>query len=222
MLHELYLRSALITLSPMEAAQAVLGESVNYAEEYAQAQVLLALQASGAHRRYPDYSEVEDGTAFLLYSLVRHAKPSLTIEVGVADGRSTQVILSALDANEGGRLISVDISDEVGGSAAGHPRWSLRVRSPGRSASRQLQDLLEEVGPPDLFFHDAAHSYYDQYADYLAAWQHMQPGSLFMSDDVDQSCAFIDLVTSCRVKPVILTERRKAAGLVLLPHEREA
>jgi SAM-dependent methyltransferase/predicted O-methyltransferase YrrM len=204
----------------MEAAQAVLGESVNYEEEYALAQGRLAPQTSGAYRRYPTTFEVEDGTAFLLYALVRHTKPSLTIEVGVADGRSTRVILSALDANAGGRLISVDISDDVGGSAAGHPRWSLRVHAPGRSSSRQLQSLLEEVGPPDLFFHDASHTYYDQYADYLAAWQHTQPGSLFMSDDVDQSCAFGDLVTSCGLKPVVLTERRKAAGVVLLPHER--
>ena len=217
MLHDLYLRSALITLSPTEAAQAILGESVNYADDYAQAQEL-ALQTSAADRRYPADSVVEDGTAFLLYVLVRHTKPSLIVEVGVADGRSTQIILSALDANDYGRLISVDISDDVGGSAVGHARWSLRVHSPGRSSSRQLQALFEEIGPPDLFFHDAMHTYYDQYAEYLVAWRHMQPGSLFVSDDVDQSCAFADFVTSCGVRPVVLTTRRKATGAVLLPH----
>ena len=56
-------------------------------------------------RRYPSFYDVEDGTAYLLYMLVRQAKPALAVEVGVADGRSTRIILSAMDANDVGRLV---------------------------------------------------------------------------------------------------------------------
>jgi predicted O-methyltransferase YrrM len=216
-MHEIYRYSALLTASPAEAAAAVLGDGADYGDEYARVRERLDVRLDSADRRYPDYYTVEDATASLLYTLVRHAKPSLAVEVGVADGRSTQVILSALDANGSGRLISVDVRKDVGGGARGHPRWSLRVHSPGRTSSRQLRRLFAEIGPPDLFFHDALHSYYDQYAEYLAAWEHMRPGSLFVSDDVDWSFAFYDLTTAFSVRPVVLTEGRKASGLFRRP-----
>jgi predicted O-methyltransferase YrrM len=216
-MHDLYRYSVLLTASPAQAAEAVLGESVDYGDEYSQVRERLDARMDSFGRRYPEYCMVEDATACLLYTLVRHTKPSLTVEVGVADGRSTQVILSALDANDAGRLVSVDISNDVGGGAGGHPRWSLRVHSPGRSSSEQLRRLFAQIGPPDLFFHDASHAYYDQYAEYLAAWGHMRPGSLFVSDDVDWSFAFYDLTTAFSVRPVVLTEGRKAAGLFRRP-----
>jgi predicted O-methyltransferase YrrM len=214
---QLYRYSALLTASPAEAADAVLGESVDYGDEYSQVRERLDVRMDSFGRRYPEYCMVEDATACLLYTLVRHTKPSLTVEVGVADGRSTQVILSALDANDSGRLVSVDISDDVGGGARGHPRWSLRVHASGRSSSAQLRRLFAEIGSPDLFFHDASHSYYDQYAEYLAVWEHMRPGSLFVSDDVDWSFAFYDLTVAFSVRPVVLTEGRKASGLFRRP-----
>lgn len=216
-MHQIYLYSALLTASPTEASEAVLGESVDYGDEYRQVRERLDVRMDSVDKSYPDYCMVEDATACLLYTLVRHTKPSLAVEIGVADGRSTQVILSALDANDAGRLISVDVRNDVGGGARGHPRWSLRVHSPGRSSSQQLRRLFAETGPPDFFFHDASHAYYDQYAEYLAAWEHMRPGSLFVSDDVDWSFAFYDLTVAFSVRPVVLTEGRKATGLFRRP-----
>jgi predicted O-methyltransferase YrrM len=216
-LHQIYLHSELLTTCPEEAAEAIVGERVHYEPEYAQVRKSIAEQFSHAHRRFPEYYVVEEGTAYLLYMLVRHMSPSLVLEVGVADGRSTQVILSALDANDKGRLVSVDINSAVGSAAGGHPRWQLVIRSPGASSSRELRDLLAYIGPPDLFLHDAMHTYPDQYADYVVAWDHMCAGSLFMSDDVDQSWAFIDMTKSLGLKPVVLTDRRKAVGAVLRP-----
>jgi predicted O-methyltransferase YrrM len=217
MLHDFYLHSALLTASPADAARAVLGESVDYVDEYARVRERLDTQMAAIDRNFPDYFAVENSTALLLYTLVRHAKPSFSVEVGVADGRSTQVILSALDANKAGQLVSVDVNTDVGGGARGHPRWSLRVHSPGKSSSRQLRDLLAEVGPPDLFFHDGMHTYYDQYGEYLAAWEHMRPGSLFVSDDVDWSFAFIELTRAFCVEPVALIDRRKVVGVFRRP-----
>jgi len=214
---DLYRHSSLLTASASAAAEAVLGESVDLRDEYGQVRERIDARMDSFGRRYPEYCMVEDATACLLYTLVRHTKPSLTVEVGVADGRSTQIILSALDANDAGRLVSVDVSDDVGGGARGHPRWSLRVHFSGRSSSAQLRRLFAEIGPPDLFFHDASHTYYDQYAEYLAACEYMRPGSLFVSDDVDWSFAFHDLTTALSVRPVVLAEGRKASGLFRRP-----
>jgi predicted O-methyltransferase YrrM len=216
-LHDLYIRAALFTASPSDAAQALLGEHVDYSEEYADLQKRFSLAQADGDPHYPDYFMIEDSTAFLLYTLVRRTRPALTLEVGVADGRSTQVILAALDANNAGRLISVDINDDVGGAARGHARWSLRIHSSGRSSADELRRLLAEVGAPDLFFHDASHEYSDQYSHYLAAWERMRPGSVFLSDDIDWSCAFIDLTSLIAVKPIVLTDRRKATGMFIRP-----
>jgi len=211
-LNEIYHHSSLLTTSAEEAVEAVLGESVDYTDEYAQIRGRLATDAADAESTYAEYHGIEEETALLLYKLVRQTKPSLSLEVGVANGRSTQVILSALDANETGELVSVDIDSEVGGAARGHPRWSLRVHTPGRSASRQLRGLLAEVGPLDLFFHDAGHTYYEQCDEYLAACGHMRPGALFVSDDVDMSFAFLDLTRDLNVKPVALGTAVRSSG----------
>jgi predicted O-methyltransferase YrrM len=211
-LHQLDVRSALLTDSPEHAVEGIFGESPGYAHEYSSARI--PEQTAGTSGNYPEYYGVERGTACFLYMVVRNLKPSLTIELGVANGRSTQVILSALDANDKGRLVSVDIHADVGGAAVGHPRWDLRVHSP-RSPRRQLRSLIEEVGAPDLFFHDALHSYHEQYADYLVAWNQMSPGSLLVSDDIDHSWAFLDLARRSSLRPVVLVDRRRAAGAIV-------
>jgi predicted O-methyltransferase YrrM len=215
MLHQLFRQSALVTSSASEATAAVAGEHADFRDEYAIVRDRVASNGSALEGNYPEDYKIEDGTASLLYTLVRHLHPDLVMEVGVADGRATQIILSALDANGSGRLVSVDIKSDVGGAATGHPRWSLHVHGSGKSSSKQLQHLITQVGPPDFFFHDASHTYYDQYAEYLVAWERMRPGSLFASDDVDQSFAFLDFTKALNVKPVVLVDRRKALGLLL-------
>lgn len=214
-LFELHNCAAVLATSHQEAIDGILGPTADYAAEYAHVRERLAEERSKAAKRYPDDSVVEISTAQLLYTLVRHAKPSLVLEIGVADGRSTQVLLSALDANDKGRLISVDIDADVGGGARGHPRWELRIHAPGKLSGRQLRDLLAEVGPPDLFFHDGSHTYFDQYTEYLTAWEHLVPGGILVSDDVDHSRAFVDLVKLLDVKPVVLMERQKAVGALV-------
>jgi hypothetical protein len=108
----------------------------------------------------------------------------IPVEIG-AFGRSTQVILSALEANEASRPVSIDISDEVG--AKGDPRWTLRVHMTGEHWSPRA------TGPvPSRRLHRYPH----QYGGYLDAWEQMEPGGVLASDDVDWSVAFIHLVAA--------------------------
>lgn len=193
-----------------------MGERVEYTEEYAAVRRRLD-SAATVQARYPAYYKVEDGAAYLLYLLVRHLRPSLTIEMGVADGRSTGVILAALDANRHGRLVSVDIDQRVGGPAIGHPRWELRVHADGKAGSRQLRQLMTRTDAPDLCFHDAAHTYYNQYSDYRTAWHTMRSGATLISDDIDQSFGFLALMTELNARPVVLNDRTKVVGAVRVP-----
>lgn len=209
MLHDVYLRSSLMTTSAAEVLEAIFGDGVDYTDEFAKVRG----QLDTGESIYPDEYGVEEETALLLYGLVRQAKPAVLLEVGVANGRSTQVILSALDANKAGQLVSVDIDPRVGGPARGHPRWSLRVHDGGKSSSHELRRLMKELGPIDFFFHDAGHTYYEQFGDYVAAADHLRPGGLFVSDDVDMSFAFLDVTRRANVTPVALTDRRKVVGV---------
>jgi predicted O-methyltransferase YrrM len=213
-LNDLYFSAMLMTDSAVKMASELLGEPVDYRDEFGG--LSQAISASDTPSNYPGVFKIEQGTAYLLYAIVRHTCPALVVEVGVADGRSTQIILAAMDKNASGRLVSVDINDDVGGGAVGHPRWSLHVHHEA-TAGAELGALLTAVGAPDIFFHDAAHTYYSQYADYLAGWTSLKPGGVFLSDDVDQSWAFVDLARYAHLKPLVLIDHRKAVGALVRP-----
>jgi predicted O-methyltransferase YrrM len=206
-LHHISSRAELLTANAAEATVALLGEGADHGDEYEN----LTTQQAGPGDAYPDFFKIGDSTARLLYSVVRHLKPDLVVEVGVADGRSTQTILNAMDANEAGRLVSVDIADDVGGPARGHPRWTLHIHSV-RNASTELAGLLDREGPADVFFHDAGHTYASQYADYLVGYDGLRPGGVFISDDIDWSWAFLDLAYARDLRPIVLADLRKAVG----------
>jgi predicted O-methyltransferase YrrM len=215
-LHDLYTAAALFSDSPAAIGSALFGRTVDYADEYESLAGELDERARSAPSHYPGYFTIEDRTAELLYAIIRHRAPELVVEVGVADGRSTQVILAALDRNEKGRLVSVDIKDDVGGAAVGHTRWSLRIHRQDHSDT-QLRALLDEIGPPDVLFHDAGHSFFEQFGDYLAAWDRMRPGGVLLSDDVDNTWAFLDIVRLAGTPPCVLMDRRKAVGALVRP-----
>ena len=148
-----------------------------------------------------------DGTAFLLYTLVRHEKPSLVVEVGVADGRSTQVIQARWTRRRRppGECRHLD---EVGGGAKGHPAVDLHPCPHAPENIRSLTKDLAEVGSPDLFFHDGSlvSRPIRRLSRRLGA---DAAGQRPRSDDVDLSY-FIHLVTAFGVKPVVLTDGLRA------------
>src|SRR5215471_19329097 len=74
-LHEIYLRSTLLTTSAEQAVEAIFGDCVGYAQEYEHVQQRIAEQSTNANLRYPDYFAIEEATAYLLYVLVRRMRP---------------------------------------------------------------------------------------------------------------------------------------------------
>ena len=109
-----------------------------------------------------------------LYVVVRARKPKIIIETGVASGKSTAIILLALEHNKKGRLISIDLPNpkgkvlEDGAKTSTYKyktgwlvpqylrkRWNLKI---GDSV-KVLPKVIKNLKKIDIFFHDSLHTY---------------------------------------------------------------
>lgn len=159
---------------------------------------------------------VEDLHARLLYLVTRQLRPETVLETGVHHGLSTRAVLSAMAHNGRGRLVSTELSANVGDLVPDtlRDRWELKVIRPTISA---LEGAVRDVGPIDLFLHDGRHTYLWQRAEYRLGWSALRPGGLLLSDDIDSSFAFIDACRRWRIPPVVLVGRTKVFGMVRKP-----
>lgn len=168
-----------------------------------------------------------------LYAVVRAFAPRVVVETGVCNGSSSAVLLAALERNGAGTLHSLDLPEHVDtdyppdafwsgkrGAAVPHgrePGWvipgALRGRwhlSLGRSQD-VLPGLLARLGTIDLFLHDSEHSYDCMTFEYRAAWHHLRPGGILLSDDISWNRAFADFAQAQGLTPTPLAHN--LAGL---------
>lgn len=154
-----------------------------------------------------------------LYALIRSRRPDIVVETGVCNGLSSLTILLALEANDRGRLYSIDYPYHVDedlaefraetfaefGAAAvpadREPGWvvpeSLRKRWELRLGKSQelLGPLLDDVGPVDLFVHDSEHSTPCMMFEFEAAFAHFSADGLLIADDIWATPAWDAFVT---------------------------
>jgi len=168
----------------------------------------LGRRTAAAELAYPQRFAVEHESGRLLYLLVRTVRPGLMVETGVANGASTFLVLTAMQRNGDGRLVSIDISAEVGSLLTDAERrmanWDMRVIEPGGIGA-----VVDGLGPIDVFFHDSDHSHANVTAELQAAWPRMAPGGLVLGDDGELSFAFVDVAAQHGVQPYGLFDRRK-------------
>lgn len=167
---------------------------------------------------YPIQWGLEVEHAAFLYTLVRLVKPDKVVESGVANGFSSYVMLSALARNSAGNLTSVDIRDDVGFlvPASLRERWQLVVLNK-QGSPESLREVLRPGKTIDVFLHDSSHTYSNQLREYRLAWRVLRSGGYLLSDDVDSSFAFLDHVSTYRVRPAVLVGEQKVFGLVKKP-----
>ena len=151
--------------------------------------------------------------ALLLYSLIRSKKPKVIVETGVANGVSSFIILSAIDSNQTGNLVSFDIQENVGNLIPENLKknWKLEVIMPDK---KSLIDAAKEIGNIDLFIHDSDHSYSWQLFEYKLFWEKLTQNGILVSDDIDDSFAFYDFCQFINRRPKILVTTRKLLGFV--------
>ncbi|MFI8281007.1 class I SAM-dependent methyltransferase [Streptomyces sp. NPDC085929] len=191
------------------AIERVLGEHQEVAEE-------LTARYANTALCYPRTHGVEEETSAVLYGLSRLLKPQSVVETGVADGRSSWLILAALERNGSGVLHSFDVNHTAGRLVGEHPQWQLEILGP-KDPAASFSRALERVGSIDLFFHDSDHLYLPQMFEYGQAWPRMTQSGVFASDDVNCSRAFLDFCGRRRQRPVFLFDSRKITGAVRLP-----
>ncbi len=186
-----------------------------FTQDFGVARNQLADRCAVAPPDFPPIWAVGDQSALALYLVVRLSRPEVIVETGVASGHSSFLLLSALEANGHGRLVSLDVLPTAGALVPieMRSRWQLVIldkADPIADATRRLS-TIDHV---DLFFHDADHSYVGQYADYSLASRVLARGRLgiLLSDDVDESFAFIDYVESKQLDASVLVDVRKALG----------
>ena len=167
---------------------------------------------------YPPSFGMEPNHLLVLQGIIRALRPTQVIETGVADGKSTRVILMALNELEHGRLTSIDVSDDVGSDIEPglRDRWELVVL-PKSHRRAHLEQVVRSRSPVDMFIHDSDHAYRWQAIEYKLALSVLRPGGVLLSDDVDASFAFIDFVRYARLEAFTLVGTTKVMGAVVKP-----
>ncbi|PCR92460.1 class I SAM-dependent methyltransferase [Natrinema ejinorense] len=139
-----------------------------------------------------DTTHWRDGVT--LYVVCRALAVETVVETGVLFGSFDAHILAALSENGGGTLYAVDLpGGPPGPFEYGHlipdrcrDHWELREGD----AREVLPELLETVGPVDLFLHDSDHRLPHMRFEYETALAHLTPGGVLASHDVRLSRLF--------------------------------
>lgn len=149
-----------------------------------------------------------------IYSIIRERKPNVVFETGVANGLTTRLILSALNKNKKGKLISVEVSNNVGVLLDGFDksRWSLITGEPKSNMRKALKDLKEI----DIFIHDSDHSYENMKFEFDSIYPLMSKNGIIMSDDIDTNSAFIEFSDAVNRKPFIVLSKPRCSGIFYL------
>lgn len=143
--------------------------------------------------------------AHTIYAIIRLLRPMTVIETGIANGKSSSLILRALERNGAGRLYSVDLPTRQETAGVADDGLLLAGRSPGWLVPNQLRSkwevhlgdarellprLKEAIGPVDLFFHDSLHTFDHMLFELTLAREWVRPGGTVMCDDIQNNEAF--------------------------------
>lgn len=156
-----------------------------------------------------------DYDVMMLYTLTRMEKPEVSVETGVASGRSSSAILRALSENTSGHLYSIDLpqhhtdegptlytTDEGNKELSGfvpegkepgwlvpdvlRTRWTLILGD----SKKELPKLFEQLTAIDMFYHDAEHSHEAMEREFKSVWPVLRERGFLISDDVDWNSAW--------------------------------
>lgn len=159
---------------------------------------------AGVKRGFFDFSMCMVLRAPTLYVLCRMLKPEVVVETGVADGFSSAFILYALEANQKGKLYSIDLPNQAGqeikgGKQAGwlvpdnlKTRWELTLGD----SRKELPALCDRLKSIDIFYHDSDHSYENMTFEFNSVFGYIKSKGLIVSDDITDNNAFDDFISS--------------------------
>lgn len=147
------------------------------------------------------------GNLDLLYHLALQDGVKKAVETGVAFGWSSLAILLGLRSD--GQLVSTDMpyvrggnEDFVGCVVPEDIRggWTL-IRLADRQA---LPRALDALGTIDLCHYDSDKTYVGRMWAYGLLWEALEPGGLFVSDDIGDNDAFRVFADSVAAEPIVV------------------
>lgn len=152
---------------------------------------LLAGKGLGTGRHtYGWYSDADVELCNAIWCTVRHIRPTVVIETGVAHGISSRVVLEGLSRNDKGHLWSIDLphpfDHKLHGQTGAAVTDSCRSRwtyLEGESR-RRLPPLVAGVGKVELFIHDSLHTAKNTLFEMEQAASTMLPGGVMLVDDI--------------------------------------
>jgi hypothetical protein len=142
------------------------------------------------------WNDGDAGFVRAIWTVIRHLRPDVVIETGVAHGMTSRFILEALERNGSGNLWSIDLPpvnpvtrQEVGVAV---DRVALRNRWHyiAGTSRRRLPAVLSQHRMVDLFIHDSLHSARNVAFEMDLAWKHLRPGGVMVVDDIDINPSF--------------------------------
>jgi hypothetical protein len=125
-----------------------------------------------------------------LVGVLMVTKPTLVIETGVAAGKSTNLILNQLRLSDQGRLVSIDVTINVGELVEPQNRflWDLEVL-PSLLRRHRFESLLRKHSDAQIFLHDSDHSVEWQLFEIKKVTEVLRHVSYILVDDIQPSVA---------------------------------
>lgn len=135
-----------------------------------------------------------------LYVLVRILEPEIMIETGVANGKSSSLILCAMEQNQKGRLISIDLPNQPGKILPDGGKTNTGNRNVGwlvpdylkkrwdlllGDSKEMLPEILINIDKVDMFLHDSLHTYEHVKFELNTILPKMGKKSLILCDNID-------------------------------------
>lgn len=163
------------------------------------------------------------GGLLTLFNIIRSRRSKQIIETGVAYGWSSLAILLAIKEDHEAHLISIDmpyvgLNNEAFVGKVVHPelrkQWTLI-----RKADRQgIPDALRQYGGNcDLVHYDSDKSYSGRMWAYPLIWRALNPGGVFISDDIQDNAGFKDFCELVKQTPLIHESDGKYVGILIKP-----
>lgn len=202
-------------ISALSATPISSDDFVRLHREYEGYRAALLERYSAVTLAYDAAFAIEEGSAFLVYALVRLLRPSVVLETGVANGHSSALILDALRENGCGELHSIDVSNDVGNLVFDKRKWQLHLLDLS-NLKKSFAAIVEQLPAIDLMIHDSDHSYQWMKYELETVFPRMSPQGILACDDANISYGMIDFCAAHNMKPWLLMEKRKVFGIVPL------
>lgn len=151
---------------------------------------------------FPSSYNADQSLALLSYALARHLRPPVVVETGVCYGITSTLVLLALERNNFGELVSIDLPSlfDPHGSYVGlavpdrlKGRWRLHLGS----SRRYLPIILSHMPKIGLFILDSATVYTTQRYEYKALYPNLLRGGAALFNNIGSKFQVVLSSTKC-------------------------